>query len=490
MYQQFKRMDIDHSLIGLEQCEKAELYYCTPEKAEIIGWAGVDGIHYCTIPRFGEMVFAVSPMNFGDCVHPIAYSFRDLLCLLLSCGDMAVLEQCHAWDRKQYNAFLKECPITEEQQAVLVKLKSELKLKPIKDVFKYVKNLQDEFDYSAIPYPDEYYDSELNPNSPLNNAEWSVSYRVGFWGNEGTPGQEVKLCKSFTWGDEKWNVLSAYICDEGLVVDFGVEISLGKLNAFLDKWDLRGGEFDRYTKLEQEMIQNEQPLKIGFRSELVCNGRMLRSDSGCSISWIPSSCHLEENVHDIDSRRIMSHYSLDTDKAWTLWRCSYRWIGQKEQELHSMDLSLKRDSKRYAGKPFTCPEKGASVEVENPVTGEKYRLTVQEISHEEIDPSVFRNPSMEYPTHCMEMTYTMEPEIDNQYFTLQDSCESDQPRSTGHEGTAAMFGIIGGAHSIAAISNHSAKAAVSSMHFNTGFDVEWVPMFSLKTMEDIQVKVI
>ena len=186
----------------------------------------------------------------------------------------------------------------------------------------------------------------------------------------------------------------------------------------------------------------------------------------------------------------MSHYGLDTDKAWALWRCTYRWTGQKEQELHSMELSLKRDPKRYAGKPFTCPEKGASVEVENPVTGEKYWLTVQEISHEEIDPSVFRNPSMEYPTHCMEMTYTMEPEIDNQYFTLQDSCESDQPRSTGHEGTAAMFGIIGGAHSIAAISNHSAKAAVSSMHFNTGFDVEWVPMFSLKTMEDIQVKVI
>lgn len=483
MYQQFKRMDIDHSLIGLEQRKKSELYYCTPENAEIIGWAGVDGIHYCTIPRFGEMVFAVSPMNFGDCVHPIAYSFRDLLCLLLSCGDMAVLEQCHAWDRKQYNAFLKECPITEEQQAVLDKLKTELKLKPIKDVFKYVKNLQAEFDYSAIPYPDEYYDSDLNPNSPLNNAEWSVSFRGGFWGNEGTPGQEVKLCKSFTWGDEKWNALSAYICEEGLVVDFGVEISLEKLNAFLDKWDLRGGEFERYTKLEQEMIQNEQPLKIGFRSELVCNGRMLRSDSGCSISWIPSSCHLDENVHDIDSRRIMSHYGLDTDKAWALWRCTYRWTGQKEQELHSMELSLKRDPKRYAGMPFTCPEKGASVEVENPVTGEKYWLTVQEISHEEIDPSVFRNPSMEYPTHCMEMTYSVEPDIDNQYFTLQDMREGDKPRSATPDSPIAMIAVIGGTN----VAKVGDKFAVSSMHFDTEFDVEWVPMFSVKEMEDIRI---
>ena len=125
-------LKIDLSSIGIMFRDKAEPYYCTPENAEIIGWAGVDGIHYCTIPRFGQMVFAVNPMNFGDCVHPIAFSFRDLLCLLLSCGDMSALEQCHAWDRKQYNAFLKEYPITEEQQAVLDKLKTELKLKPIK----------------------------------------------------------------------------------------------------------------------------------------------------------------------------------------------------------------------------------------------------------------------------------------------------------------------------------------------------------------------
>lgn len=44
------------------------------------------------------MVFVVNPMDFGDCVHPIARNFEDLLRLLLSCADMAALEQCYAWD--------------------------------------------------------------------------------------------------------------------------------------------------------------------------------------------------------------------------------------------------------------------------------------------------------------------------------------------------------------------------------------------------------
>ena len=88
-YHKFKQLNIDFSSIGLEQSDADVTYYCTPKGAEIIGWAGVDGIHYCTIPEFGEMIFAVSPMNFGDCVHPIAWNFEDLLRLLLSCTDMA-----------------------------------------------------------------------------------------------------------------------------------------------------------------------------------------------------------------------------------------------------------------------------------------------------------------------------------------------------------------------------------------------------------------
>ena len=129
-YQKFKNLPIDPSAIGLEQRDSGITYSCTPKDARILGWAGVDGIHYCTIPEFGEMIFAVSPMNFGDCVHPIARNFEDLLRMLLYCADMAALEQCYAWDEEQFKAFLIDCPMTDHQKAVLDVIREEFGIAP------------------------------------------------------------------------------------------------------------------------------------------------------------------------------------------------------------------------------------------------------------------------------------------------------------------------------------------------------------------------
>jgi len=140
-YERFQKMKIDFACLGIQQLEHYENYYCTPKDAVIIGSAGVDGIHYCTIPEFGEMIFAVSPMNFGDCVHPIAKNFDDLLRLLLSCADMAVLEQCYAWDKEEYKAWLIDCPATKEQAQALAAIQAEFGLEPMEDAFAYVKQL-------------------------------------------------------------------------------------------------------------------------------------------------------------------------------------------------------------------------------------------------------------------------------------------------------------------------------------------------------------
>ena len=148
-YSQFKKMNIDLSPLGFSERDDPISYYCTPENANILGTAGVDGIHYCTVPDYGEVVFAVSPMNFDDCVHPIARSFEDLLRLLLSCIDMAALEQCYAWDEEQYKKFRTDFPATKEQQEVLNTVSDKTGLSPIENAFAYVKELQAEIDYTA-----------------------------------------------------------------------------------------------------------------------------------------------------------------------------------------------------------------------------------------------------------------------------------------------------------------------------------------------------
>lgn len=63
-YQKFLRLGISLASIGIETRNDETLYFCTPKGASLIGWAGVDGIHYCFIRGFGEMVFAVSPHEY------------------------------------------------------------------------------------------------------------------------------------------------------------------------------------------------------------------------------------------------------------------------------------------------------------------------------------------------------------------------------------------------------------------------------------------
>lgn len=123
-YQKFLKKYMDLSLLGIEREMENCAYFCTPKGADIIGWTGVDGIHYCFIRGFGEMVFAVSPMNQpGDYVHPVAENFVDFLRLLLACGGEAALEQAWSWEQPQFDVFLQDNPITEGQQKLMDRIR-------------------------------------------------------------------------------------------------------------------------------------------------------------------------------------------------------------------------------------------------------------------------------------------------------------------------------------------------------------------------------
>ena len=59
----FLQRGVDLSPVGVELREDNTNYFCTPKGASVFGWAGIDGIHFCFIRGFGEMVFSVSPMK-------------------------------------------------------------------------------------------------------------------------------------------------------------------------------------------------------------------------------------------------------------------------------------------------------------------------------------------------------------------------------------------------------------------------------------------
>ncbi len=161
LYQKYLALELDGSWIGLERGSETSGYFCTPEGARIIGWE-TEGIHYCFIKGYRDMVFAVNPESCVDrCVYPLAGNFKDFLRLILACGSTTAVEQIAGWDRERFEAFLRseDNRVWPEQQTVLDRIRTELKLTAMDDPFSYVKEVQAAFDDSKLRFSNEYYDA-------------------------------------------------------------------------------------------------------------------------------------------------------------------------------------------------------------------------------------------------------------------------------------------------------------------------------------------
>ena len=162
LYEKYKNLKIDGSWIGLEAGAQTP-YFCTPIGAEIIGWD--NGIHYCFIKGFGDMVFCVNPEPCCDYnVYPIARNFCDFLGLILATGNTNILQQIIWWDKKRFEDFVnspeeQEYRVRPEVQGVLSTIRKGIDIAPIDTPFEYIKDLQSNFPYEQIPFTNEYYDT-------------------------------------------------------------------------------------------------------------------------------------------------------------------------------------------------------------------------------------------------------------------------------------------------------------------------------------------
>lgn len=497
-WKEFQKLDIDLAPLGMEAHHQNNLYFCTPKDAEILGWAGVDGIHYCTVPTFGEMIFSVNPMDTGDYVHPIAKNLEDLLRLLLSCGDMSVLEQCYAWNKEQYLGFLQDCHVTKEQRSVLNEIQSKLKLTPMEDAFAYVKGVQENFDLSKIPYTEEYYDLDMNTAAPMPPKKWEVFFEGSFWGR-GKPferaGKEVKIDKHFVWGEENWYVPSVYICTKGLVADFCIEVAAERIKAFQEKWKQWEAEQQQADENAWELCNEENPLNIEFRSYIYLNQRLLSAKNGCAVSWIPASCLQEGEQYEVEAKAVLVHYGLDEKKAWSFQRWSFPWATGKKPAVKALDLKLERMPKQIEGIRFQSPQIGEEIRFIHPVSHREHVLTVLDYERQTISIDALAHEGYEFPSHCLSMTYALEPDLPSKNFRLLDCAKSDPPVRIPEqaETNAHAIGIIGGADGPTAVfvsgraSNKEVHSAISSLHFKETENVEWKMMFYEKLLKDREV---
>ena len=498
IYQQFKKLNIDHAAIGLEQSDTYAPYFCTPKGAKVIGSAGVDGIHYCFVKGFDEMVFAVSPANLpGEYVHPIARSFEDMLSLLLACGSMDAIEQAHMWDEAAFGGYVKENQPGDEQKAAMEEIRAQLGVEPMEQPFAYIKGLQEDFDYSRLKFPAEYY--KLLEPVEEQPPEWKVVYGGGFWTQKGRAGKEVPVNKQFAWGEEAWHIPAVYLCGEGLVIDFCIEVEPERIRQFLEKWDLLNVREDEFTEIQRERVLSENPLVIGFNAAANMDGTQIRQQHGCAVSWIPESCLSEEFRNGVEAQRVLERYGCDLTHGWSIHRISFPWEGKRPRSIKSLSLTLEREMVNIFGAVFKAPAAGESVTLTNPVTGQEHILTVRENEAHEMDRSYFSNDDMEYPAHCVGLTYTIFPEL--QDFYLRDCDNGDNPRVKHPNPHGPVIGsAVGVIGMIKSDSQHTylhpdgtpakARAFCSSLHFEPVKELTLSIVFREKRVPDVEVQII
>lgn len=495
-YKDYKRYDIDISPLGVMQIEDAIPYFCTPKRERIIGWSGVDGIHYCFAHGFGEMVFAVSPMNSpGEYVHPIARNFGDFLRLLLACGDAAALEQAWAWDESQFDSFLSENPLADKQTAVLETLKQKFRLTPLEHPFAYIKELQAEFDYSRIQYTD-YYDDFIPPEPTL--PPWKVYFEDDFWDRRGKSraGTELPIQTRFIWDGQEVYVPSVYSCAKGLVADICVKVSPEEIRTFMDDWDLSPEhEGSDFTDEQRMQAKAENPIVILFTSEVTVNGKILCFSHGSIISWNPCDPY----GNGIESKGVLEHYGLDPDFGWVISRHAFPWAtSRRPKELDTISITLKANATQLPGPTFQADSAGEQIAFIHPISGKRHTLTVLECEKQELPEHAFHDDTFEYPTHYTVMSYTITPDLPDDAFSIIDSGQGDSPkkRQIGPNGPdadsfAMLVGIIGGADGPTAIFvGGKTHAACSSLHFSSDYDVEWRIIFQEKMRSDVTATLI
>lgn len=503
-YKRFLQLGIDLACVGIETRDKEAAYFCTPKGASILGWAGVDGIHYCRIRGFGNMIFAVSPMNSApDYVHPIAEDFETLLRLLLACGDAAALEQAWQWNEDQFNAFLAEYPPTDEANTVLSKICEKLRLSPMENPWQYLHNLQENFDYSKIKYTEDITAPDMNPHANISAPKWKVYFDGNFWGHHGKDraGREICIGKQFDWAGRHWLIPAAYSCRRGLVIDFCMRVAADEIRSFMEKWNLNeeNDSIEHFTREQQMEMESDNPLCLHFHPQLMVNGRKMNFSHGCAVNYNP--CLPDGEVCELEAEWTIAHYGLDTAYGWVIYRYAFPWEWKRRPEVKTLSLLMEQQPERVPGPHFKAHAPGDSFCFVHPVSRTEYTLTVQELEQQTLSKNGFLPGCRHYPTHFTAMSYTLSPET-LERITISDCDDGDKPLeiapsddlfSPSATNDAACIGIIGGADGPTTLvfggSNQGKlRAACSALHFEpVQHDIEWRITFHEKRFADFSM---
>lgn len=329
---------------------------------------------------------------------------------------------------------------------------------------------------------------------------WNVTYDGGFFGKKrGKKGKKICAEKHFEWNGKKIYVPAVYVCPKGIVADLCIKTEYAEMKAFMDKWAFCGYDESRLTKQEIRQLYAENPIRDNFRVTLTVNGKEIMKSHGCSISRLPEDLLIDGDENSAEVNYMTEYYNLDKDSVWTFRRISFPFRVTKNTVIKSVGLSLKASPETYYGDSFTVSQTGEKFTFTHPVSGTEHTLTVQEITEQQLDSRVGIDGFI-MPTHHKLMTFTLEPDLDKQSFSVVDCEENDAPvpcntEKAHSDNTSVSIAIIGGADGptsvfMTTVKHQNNHSACSALRFEPAKHTEWQTVFRTKTAEDIFIELL
>ena len=293
--------------------------------------------------------------------------------------------------------------------------------------------------------------------------------------------------------------LSVYACSKGLVVDFCVQIPMKIIGDFMSRWNFSiENDGSDFTKAQQAQIDAENPMAINISPEIILNGKTISCSHGCGLSWNP--CFTELN--SIESEGVLKQYELDPTNGWVIWRSAFPWQTKRKPKISSLSITIKHDPVQVYGSNFNVSMPGEGIDFINPLTNTQHKLIIQEYEQKEIPTDGFMDNDYDFTTHCIAMSYTINPELSDDSFSIGDSSDGDRPRRKHinpmepQASAAAMaIGVIGTSDKSTPIAFGGSnqvrlRAVCSALHFEPVRAVEWKIIFHEKPCADMTVKIL
>ncbi len=356
-------------------------------------------------------------------------------------------------------------------------------------------------DYALISY----YHSD-NTGTPLTATkiikitaeeleDWFVTFGSGFsCKKKGKNGKKIAVEKTFKRQDRTWFIPAVYLCPKGIVADILIRTEPERMKDFFEKWAFCGYKEDRLSEEEIRSLERENPLDISFRATLYVNGREIRRNFGTAINFIPQTLLPDGGENSEEALKVMQHYSLDQNAAWTMHRVSFPFTITKKTKINALSMEFAEEYESVYGEKFTCDEIGGKVAITNPVDSTQHELTVLGITDEELSLPCF--DGFKFPSHYRQMIFSLKP--DSEDFSLKDTLSNDEPVPCNEsrkntDTSASSIAIIGGADGPTAVFMTGTKkenhhTACSALKHEPTKQTVWQSVFRRKTADKIIIE--